>query len=246
MTGIEIFKQIAGFSSDRADIARRMIGKKSEKLLLELKQEFLSGVTKNGYTKDLANTLFEWIKGFAGYGFNLSHSILYSYIGYLAAWLKTHYPLEFMCACLQTDYDDRDKVLQYIAYCKDKGIEVFPPDVNEPVLEFGIVETSLRFGIAGVKNVGRGVAKSIIRCRKEGKFSSIQDFINRVVAYDADKIIDILMKENNILYKEALEYFDYNIVGAWMGDDSPVFIWTLTTKKTILKPTLTKFDIMDV
>jgi len=70
--------------------------------------------------------------------------------------------------------------------------------------------------------------------------------INRVVAYDADKIIDILMKENNILYKEALEYFDYNIVGAWMGDDSPVFIWTLTTKKTILKPTLTKFDIMDV
>lgn len=155
------------------------VGKKLPKLMAEHETKFKGGVEKNGYSSEVADKLWNDIKDFAAYGFNKSHGLAYSYISYQMAYLKEHYTTEFLCACLISDSGDVDKIIRYVSWCKDNGIEILPPSINKSECNFSIEEGKIRFGLQCIKNVGAS-AKAIIRERKNGPFRDITDFYNRI------------------------------------------------------------------
>ena len=180
---LEIFRKIAGFSAEESEGARRGIGKKKKEILDALKDQFIQGCINNGHREEAAQALFAQIQGLAAYQFNLSHSLLYSFISYQTAYLKTHYPTEFVCACLISDSDEHDKLSKYISYCQDVGIAVLPPDVNESGQTFSIPrDRVVRFGLQAIKGLGKGTVQAILKERaRAGDFSSIEDFVIRTL-----------------------------------------------------------------
>jgi DNA polymerase-3 subunit alpha len=177
---IKIFRDLAGFSSADADIARKAIGKKKLELVEQLQDQFLAGMKENNFSQSVSKQIFEWMRGMASYAFNKSHAVSYSYIGYQMAYLKTHYPLEFLCACLISDSNEPDKVISYIHYCRDRGIEILPPHINYSGQDFSISDSAIRFGLSAIKNVGKGPINAILRARKSKPFESLTDFISRL------------------------------------------------------------------
>lgn len=179
---LDICKQLSGYTMGEADLMRRAVGKKKEKEMAAQEVKFKAGLSEFGISTDDANRVWDDIKSFAAYGFNKAHSACYAYIGYQMAWLKYHYPLEFLVACLISDSDEVDKVIQYISYCKEKDIAVHGPCINKSEYKFSVSEDgkSIRFGLGAIKNLGKPV-QDIIRERKEnGPFVNILDFASRV------------------------------------------------------------------
>lgn len=178
---MKIATLLANFSLADADLLRRAMGKKLPEEMALQKKKFLEGAQRQKIPLKKAEKLFELMAKFAEYGFNKSHSAAYALIAYQTAYLKAHYPVEFMAALLSSEMGNADKILRYINECREKGIEVLPPDVNESHQDFTVVSGKIRFGLAAIKNVGQAAIQSIISAREEkGSFTSLKDFCCKV------------------------------------------------------------------
>jgi len=172
---------MAGYSLGDADLLRRAMGKKKEKVMKKQRRNFIDGATDKGVDPDKAEEIFDLMAQFASYGFNKSHSGAYALLTCQTAYLKAHYPVEFMAALMTCDRDNSDKIVRFLNETKQMGIEVLPPDVNESQLNFSVADDKIRFGMAAVKGLGPGVIESIIDAREQGgPFESIYDFCERV------------------------------------------------------------------
>jgi len=177
---MQIVSIIGGFDLARADLFRRAMGKKILSIMEKNRELFLQGAAKKGIAKKIAERIFNQISKFAGYGFNKSHSAGYATISYQTAFLKEHFPLEFMAALLTSEMGNSDKVVDYIEECERMKIWVLPPDVQDGFAEFVPFGNDLKFGLAAIKNVGKLAIASIINAREDGKFLSLFDFCSRV------------------------------------------------------------------
>ena len=178
---MRIANVLAGFTLAEADVLRKAVGKKDAELIKKELGKFVERGMAQGHPKKLMDELAGQIETFGRYGFNKSHSVAYSVLAYQTAWLKAHYPAEFMAALLSSEIGDTDKVVQYINEARDLGLEVLPPDVNEPGFKFTVVgEKRIRFGLGAVRNVGRGAIESVIAGRGQGPFGTLNDLVGRI------------------------------------------------------------------
>lgn len=200
---MQIARDLAGFSMGQADVLRKAMGKKIASLLAEQKEKFIDGCVKNGIYKELAEKIFSFIEPFAGYGFNRSHAACYALIAYQTAYLKAHWPVEFMAALLTADQGDIDRIAIEIEECRNMGIKIMAPDVNESFGTFTVVTEgtkenrtvspdakidTIRFGLKVIKNVGEHIVDEIIKERKkEGPFLDIFSLLERVTDKDLNK-----------------------------------------------------------
>ena len=177
---MEISKSLGGLSPGEADTLRKAIGKKNAAMLATLKDKFMEGCAANEVSMEAAEELWNWMEKAGGYSFNKSHSACYSFLAFQTAYLKAHYPEEYMAALMSSVMNTKDRVPQYVAEARAMKIEVLPPDVNESGLRFTVVGNTIRFGLSAVKNVGDNCIDSIIAARKDGPFEDIYDFCERV------------------------------------------------------------------
>lgn len=177
---MQIARTLAGYSLGGADLLRRAMGKKDLAEMAKQRDTFLTGAKENSIDPKKAEAIFDLMAKFAEYGFNKSHSAAYALIAYQTAYLKAHYPVEFMAALLTEDMDSSDKVTKNISECREMGIQVLPPDINASELSFTVRENSIRFGMGAVKNVGVGAVEAILEARSEGEFKDLFDFCSRV------------------------------------------------------------------
>lgn len=184
---MQLARDIANFSLGQADILRRAMGKKKQKVMDELMPKFIEGAAANGIDEKTANKIYELIMKFAKYGFNKSHSLAYSYLAYQTAWLKTHYPAEFLAANMTAELNDQDKIVQLMEEAGKFNIQVLPPDVNRSLAGFTAVNNEIYFGMAAIRNVGIGAVESIVEARKEKNFESFFEFVSRVDTKSANK-----------------------------------------------------------
>ncbi|MFW5787228.1 MAG: DNA polymerase III subunit alpha [Halanaerobiales bacterium] len=179
---MEIASELAGYSMGEADLLRRGMGKKKKKLIAQEREKFVSGAKeKNNIKEEIAHSIFDQMEYFAGYGFNKSHSAAYALLAYQTAYLKVKYPAEFFSALLSSVMNNQDKVAGYIEAAQKINIKVLPPDVNESNYGFTPVDDStIRFGLKVIKNLGSKAIKSIINNRKDKGYDSLSDFLNRI------------------------------------------------------------------
>ncbi len=210
---LKIVQNLAGLTLSEADVLRKAIGKKIRKLLMAQKEKFIQGMKKNEIKEEVAQKIWHWIEPFASYSFNRSHAACYAFIAYQTAYLKAHYPVEFMASVLTSERNDVERIGFLIAECKKMGIEVLPPDINESLANFTVVpgQNKIRFGLSAVKNVGHNVVKAIVEERKtSGLYHSIGDFVTRVNSKDLNKkslesliragVFDKLSERNQLLF----------------------------------------------
>ncbi len=193
---MKISNILAGYSLGDADILRRAMGKKIPEVMETERGKFMAGAKKNNIPEDKATYIFDLMAKFAGYGFNKSHSAAYALVAYQTAYLKAHYPSQFLAALLSCDYDNTDKVVKYINECRALAIEVLPPDINESFKDFTVINDRVRFGLAAVKNVGGAALDSIIEEREaNGTYHSLGDFCSRIDSSKVNrKVIESLIK----------------------------------------------------
>lgn len=193
---MQIASVLAGFSLGQADLLRRAMGKKKHDVLAAQRDTFLAGANERGIDPQLAVEIFDLMAHFADYGFNKSHSAAYALVAYQTAYLKAHYPAEFMAALLSSVMGTNEKVGYYIEECRRMGIRVLPPDINASLAMFSVDAGAIRFGLAGVKNVGDNAIANIIAAReKHGSFSSLVDFCVQVDMRVVNKrVIESLIK----------------------------------------------------
>lgn len=180
---LQIARDFAGFSLGEADLLRKAVGKKIPTLLEEQREKFVEGAVKNGHKEKFANEVFEKvIEPFAGYGFNRAHAVCYGMIAYQTAYLKAHYPVEFMTALLCSDAENTDRVVLEVRECLEMGINVLPPSVNESEANFAVAANKeIRFGLLAIKGIGLGPVEEIVKVRESsGKFKDLEDFAARV------------------------------------------------------------------
>jgi DNA polymerase-3 subunit alpha len=194
---MRIAQVLASFSLGEADLLRRAMGKKDQKAMAEMRDRFMNGAAKLGHPKAALEELFEQMAKFSEYGFNKSHSAAYALVAYQTAYLKTHYPVEFMAALLTSETSKPDNVVKYIAECKEMGIPVEPPDVQVSGSQFTPHGQAIRFGLAAIKNVGGNAIESILKAREEagGHFKSLWEFCEKVDLRVMNKrVIESLIK----------------------------------------------------
>jgi len=214
---LRIARDLAGFTYGQADVLRKAVGKKIKELLDEQEHKMVAGMVANGLDKRVAQKIWEFILPFAAYGFNRSHAACYAMIGYQTAWLKANYPAEFMAALLTADQQNLDRIAIEVDECRQMGLEVLPPDINESFADFGVVAVSLasgrpriRFGLLAVKGLGGNIVAEIIKERKaNGKFNDLEDLLMRVKSKDLNKrsleamaragVLDTLLERNAVL-----------------------------------------------
>ncbi|MCX6721874.1 MAG: DNA polymerase III subunit alpha, partial [Candidatus Staskawiczbacteria bacterium] len=187
---MKIAQEICGFTLGEADVLRKAVGKKIKELLDAQETKFVQGAIKNGVSKKIGEELWQWILPFASYGFNKSHSAAYATIAYQTAYLKAHYPVEFMASVLTSERADVERISFLIDECKKMNVEVLPPNINESLKNFTVVpeKNQIRFGMLAIKNVGVNIIDAIVEERKaKGQFKSIGDFIYRVKSKDLNK-----------------------------------------------------------
>ncbi len=185
---MQVVQTVAGFSLGQADILRRAMGKKKEKVMAEQYGRFVAGCLEKGLSRKTADNIWEKIKKFAGYGFNKSHSAAYAFLAYRTAFLKANYPVEFMAAVLSSELGNADKLAFFLKECREMGIAVKPPDVNRSGLRFSVDGDSIRFGLGAIKGVGTAAAEGILTARKSGgPFSGLLDFCERVAAFKVNR-----------------------------------------------------------
>ncbi|MDD5712969.1 MAG: DNA polymerase III subunit alpha, partial [Smithellaceae bacterium] len=178
---MQIAGAIGGYTMAEADTLRKVMGKKMTAQMEREKPKFIAGAKARRIAESKALQIWQKMETFAEYGFNKSHSTAYAMISFQTAYLKAHYPAEFMAALLTSEKDNRDKIIKYISSCKEMEIDVLPPDINESLRDFSVSGGNIRFGLAAVKNVGVGAIDSIIQRRSvEGPFTSFHDFCRRV------------------------------------------------------------------
>lgn len=178
---MEIASRLAGFTLGQADLLRRAMGKKKPEVLAAQRERFLAGAAGQGIPRDTAERVFDLMEYFAGYGFNKSHSAAYAVLAYQTAYLKAHYPAEYMAALLTSIMEDSDKVALYCEECRRLGLEVLPPDVNRSQVDFTVDAGRIRFGLAAVKNAGRAAMAGIVTARRQGgPFRSLTDLCRRI------------------------------------------------------------------
>lgn len=186
---MQIARDLSGFSLSEADVLRKAIGKKIKELLMAQKQKFIEGAKKNNIDERIAQKIWHWFEPFAQYSFNKSHAACYALIAYQTAYLKAHYPTEFMASVLTSEKADVERIGFLIGECKKMGLEVLAPDINESLANFTVVPPKkIRFGLLAVKNVGHNVVQAIVEERKaKGPYSTIFDFVSRVNSKDLNK-----------------------------------------------------------
>lgn len=189
---MQIARDLAGFTLGEADVLRKAVGKKIKELVAEQREKFIQGCFRSGVGKNIGEKVFSFIEPFAGYGFNRSHAACYALIGYQTAYLKAHYPAEFMAALLSSDQGNIDRVAIAVRETREMNIEVLPPSVNESFEEFAVLRETdkerLRFGLNAIKNVGHLVASEIVQERRRGgPYGSLETFIERVPTKDLNK-----------------------------------------------------------
>jgi len=187
---------LAGYTMGEADILRRAMGKKDTEEMAAQRDRFASGASAKKIDEKKATEIFDQMETFGRYGFNKSHSAAYALVSYQTAYLKAHYPVEFMAALLTSEMGDTDKVIKNLSECRDKDIEVLAPDINESLSSFTPVGDKIRFGMAGVKNVGEKAVEVILQSRStDGPFDSLFDFCRRVdMAAVNRRVIESLIK----------------------------------------------------
>lgn len=185
---------LAGYTRGESDKFRKAVGKKIPEEMAKQKDHFIEGCVENGMKPQAANELWEMIETFAAYGFNKSHSAVYALLAYRTAYMKAHYPAEYMTAILTCESDNMDTVTDMINESKRMGFEILPPDINESfsdftvVVENGEVTNNIRFGLGSIKNLGENIGKAIIHERKQnGRFTSLENFLERVRHKDLNK-----------------------------------------------------------
>ncbi len=177
---MEISKLLGGLTPGQADTLRKAIGKKNAAMLATLKDKFMEGCAANDVSTRAAEEVWNWMEKAGGYSFNKSHSACYSFLAFQTAYLKAHYPEEYMAALMSSVMNTKDRVPQYVAEARAMKIEVLPPDVNESGHRFTVVGNTIRFGLSAVKNVGDACIDSIIAARQDGPFEDIYDFCERI------------------------------------------------------------------
>src|SRR5690349_19479320 len=179
---MRIAQILAGISLAEADVLRKAVGKKAAELIREALGKFIEKSVARGYSRNVIEELAGQIETFGRYGFNKSHSVAYSVLSYQTAWLKAHYPAEFMAAILSSSIGDTDSVVKFINEARELDIEVLPPDVNESGYKFTVVgDNRIRFGLGAIRNVGRSAIDSILATRRDkGSFGTIFDLCERV------------------------------------------------------------------
>ncbi len=183
---MKIASVLANYTLGEADILRRAMGKKIASLMDEQRDRFVKGAVENGIDGAKASHIFDLMAKFAEYGFNKSHSAAYALIAYHTAWLKTHYPVEFMAALMNSFLGSSDQIVKLINQCAQMEIRILPPDVNESGMVFQVVDRMIRFGLGAVKNVGETAVEIILQCRRDqGPYTTIHDFCARI---DSQKV----------------------------------------------------------
>ncbi len=214
---MQIFRTLAGYSLGRADIVRRAMSKKKHDVMKSEREAFvygqkdeqgntiIKGCVNNGVSEAAAQKIFDEMSAFSSYAFNKSHAAAYSFVSYQTAYLKRHYPKEYMAALMTSMQEDTDKIAFYTGECKRMGIKVLPPHVNESRENFTPTEQGIRFGLNAIKNIGEGFVLALMRERQEGQFTSLYDFCNRVSGKDFNRrALEGLIKSG------ALDGLEYN------------------------------------
>ena len=193
---MQIVRDLAGFTLGRSDLLRRAMSKKKGDVMQKERQAFVygdeeggvPGCIANGIDEKTANKIYDEMIDFAKYAFNKSHAAAYAVVSYQTAWLKYYYPVEFMAALMTSMIDNPPKVAEYIYSCRQMGIDILPPDINEGVGNFSVQDGKIRYGLAAIKSIGRPVIESIVRERNErGKFKTLKDFIERLSGKEVNK-----------------------------------------------------------
>lgn len=180
---MQVAKDMAGFTGGEADTLRKAMGKKIAELMAKMKVKFVEGSVKNGVKEAVATAVFQKLEDFAAYGFNKSHAACYAMIAYRTAYLKAHYPAEFMAALMNSDAGNIDRITIEVEECQRMGLTVMAPDVNESFAGFAVVKDTknIRWGLSAIKNVGSEIAEEIVRERKRnGTFADLADVLSRV------------------------------------------------------------------
>ena len=185
---MQIAQELAGYSLGGADLLRRAMGKKKPEEMAKQRSTFQDGAKNNGIDPDLAIKIFDLVEKFAGYGFNKSHSAAYALVSYQTAWLKAHYPSQFMAATMSSDMDKTDKVVTFIEEVRNMGITLLPPDVNKGDFQFTVDEQdNIIYGLGAIKGLGEGPVEAILAAREAGPFKDMFDFCARVDARKVNK-----------------------------------------------------------
>lgn len=191
-----IASELAGFSMAEADVLRKAISKKEHSVWMEQKKKFIQGAMAKGIEEKVAVHVLDLVSPFVEYAFNKSHSTGYAVISYQTAYLKSHYPVEYMAALLTSVMDNRDRLILYVNECRRLGIKILPPDVNESRRDFTVVGKDIRFGLSAVQNIGDSAIEAIIQARElSGPFTDLDDFCSRVDLGKVNKrVLESLIK----------------------------------------------------
>ena len=193
---MQIVRDLGGYTLGRSDLVRRAMSKKKGDVMQKERQNFVygnpeegvPGCVSNGIDEKTANKIYDEMIDFAKYAFNKSHAAAYAVVAYQTAWLKYYYPVEFMAALMTSGIDNPGNVAEYIYTCRQMGIGILPPDINEGVGNFSVDGGNIRYGLAAIKSIGRPVIESLIRERERGgKFRSLKDFIERMSGKEVNK-----------------------------------------------------------
>lgn len=192
---MQIVRDLAGYSLGKSDLLRRAMGKKKEDVMQMERKNFIygdgdeiPGCINNGIPVEIANQIFDEMTDFAKYAFNKSHAAAYAVVAYQTAWLKTHYPVEFMAALMTSVMDSTNKIKEYIECCKRMGIQLVSPNINQGYSYFSAKDNQIMYGLAAIKNVGKNMISSIVSERETGgEFSSLTDFYTRIESKDTNK-----------------------------------------------------------
>ena len=192
---MQVAQIIGGYSLGQADLLRRAMGKKKQEVMVKEKARFIEGAKKKGFKEADADRIFEILIPFAGYGFNKSHAAAYSVVAYRTAYLKANFPAEFMAANLTNEITSTDKLPEYIDEARKMGLAIDPPDINRSERYFTVVDGRIVYGLLGIKGLGDGAADEIIRCREEGPYRDLMDFLERVdIRTVGKKVIELLIQ----------------------------------------------------
>jgi DNA polymerase-3 subunit alpha len=194
---MQMAREIAGFTMSEADELRKVMGKKQKEKIPFYQEKFVSGaIATSGIDRALAERIFHFVEPFAGYGFNKSHAAAYAWIALQTAFLKANHPLQYLAALMASVKDKTDKLVEYIDEAKKLQIEVLPPDVNESLIDFAVVGSAIRFGLAAIKGVGEGAVRAIIQARDaDGRFTDLFDLASRVDARHVNRrVLEALIK----------------------------------------------------
>lgn len=254
---MQIASALADYTMAEADTFRKAMSKKMSSEMEKERPKFIAGALKNKIPETKARNIFEQMETFAGYGFNKSHSAAYTMISYQTAYLKAHYPVEFMAALLSSEKNNRDKIIKYSSDSREMGISVLPPDINESEIDFSVAGGRIRFGLAAVKNVGVSAIEAIIAAREEGgKFSNFIDFCNRVDLRKINKrVIESLIKcgafdafghKRRQLMDSFEEIVDKAQKRQKNGDDSQVGLFEFDQSDTGINTTIDRYELKDI